>query len=125
MSRRLEDLAPEFRTLAEELLSRLGNAGIDVLVVYTRRTPEEQAALIAARRSWTPKSRHLTGHAIDVVPPELAKLPNWAPEDPLWERIGVIGEEMGLRWGGRWRQRDCPHFEMQVEQVEESKSRRV
>lgn len=112
MSRRLEDLAPDFRPLAEELLARLDAAGIDVLVVYTRRTEEQQARLLAAGRSWTPHSRHLTGHAMDLVPPELAKQPNWAPEDPLWQRIGDIGEAMGLIWGGRWRQRDCPHFEM-------------
>src|SRR2546426_1658549 len=31
-----------------------------------------------------------------------AKL-EWSPVDPAWQTLGVIGERLGLVWGGRWR----------------------
>jgi len=35
----------------------------------------------------------------------------WDASDPIWLRIGTIGEALGLRWGGRWTQKDMGHFE--------------
>jgi peptidoglycan LD-endopeptidase CwlK len=30
----------------------------------------------------------------------------------LWERVGAIGEEVGLEWAGRWKKfREFPHFQ--------------
>lgn len=32
---------------------------------------------------------------------------------PLWWRLGKIGEECGMRWGGRWKTLlDLTHFEL-------------
>lgn len=116
MSRRLDDLSPRFRPLAMELLARCVEQGIAVMVVDTLRTKEEQAANIAKGVSWTSNSKHLTGDAIDVCPYETweahgpDKL-NWNGSDPVWARIGAIGEALGLRWGGRWVVKDMGHFE--------------
>ena len=52
------------------------------------------------------------GLAIDVCPKELINTPGWVPDSPVWETVGEIGEALGLRWGGRWKQRDMVHFEM-------------
>lgn len=116
MSRALDDLSPTFKPKAMELLARLMEARIPVLIVDTKRTPEEQAANIRNGVSWTTNSRHLTGDAIDICPYDQFNLHGrskleWDGDDPIWIRIGQIGERCGLRWGGRWKVRDLGHFE--------------
>ncbi len=115
MSRALNDLDPRFRPLAVELLARLVEAGIPVCIVDTLRTPEEHAANLAKGVSWTAHSKHLDGCAIDIAPYETflahgADKLLWDASDPVWARMGAIGEALGLRWGGRFR--DPGHFEL-------------
>lgn len=116
MSRRLDDLDPAFKPKAIELLARFTEAGIPVLVVDTLRTPAEHAANLAKGVSWVKHSKHLDGKAIDVVPYDTFLLHGsdklqWDASDPVWQKIGVIGEALGLRWGGRWTKKDMGHFE--------------
>ena len=116
MSRALDDLDPIFKPLAIELLARCVEAGIAIMIVDTLRTPEEQAANIAKGVSWTTNSKHLIGQAIDICPFDTYQLHGpdklkWNVNDPIWGKIGVIGEKLGLRWGGRWQQKDMGHFE--------------
>ena len=117
MSRALDDLSPRFRPLAVEFLARLVEAGIHVMVVDTLRTPAEQAQNVAKGVSWTMNSRHLTGDAIDVCPYETYLLHGedklqWQTSDPIWQKIGQIGEACGMRWGGRWTKTpDMGHLE--------------
>ncbi|MEK9722471.1 MAG: M15 family metallopeptidase [Rhodospirillaceae bacterium] len=119
MSRALDDLSPRFKPLAMELLARTVEAGIPVLVVDTLRTPAEHAANLAKGVSWTVHSKHLDGDAIDIVPYSQYDLHGpdklqWDAGDPIWQRLGAIGERLGLRWGGRFRppaKPDLGHFE--------------
>ena len=117
MSRALDDLSDRFRPLAMALIARCVEAGIMVMVIDTLRTPEEQEENIRKGVSWTRNSRHLTGDAIDICPYEVYESAGpdkllWDGTDTIWTRIGRIGEELGLRWGGRWKQRDYSHFEL-------------
>ena len=116
MSRQLDDLSPRFRPLAMQLLARLVEAGIAVMVIDTLRTPEEHQANLANGTSWTPRSKHLDGDAIDICPFIIydvngADKLNWDAGHPVWKKIGAIGEGLGLKWGGRWKQKDMGHFE--------------
>lgn len=102
-----------------ELIARLAETGIAVMIVDTLRTPEEHAANLAAGVSWTARSKHLDGLAIDLAPYETYQLHGpdklkWDATDPVWARMGAIGERLGLRWGGRWQQKDLGHFEAQA-----------
>jgi len=116
MSRRLDDLDPRFKPKAIELLARCVEAGLMVLVVDTLRTPAEHAENLRRGVSWTTRSKHLDGLAIDIAPFEQYSLHGpdkvrWDAGDPVWLRLGTIGEGLGLRWGGRWAQKDYGHFE--------------
>ena len=116
MSRLLDDLSPRFRPLAMELLARCVEQGIAVMILDTLRTPEEHAANLAKGVSWTQHSKHLDGDAIDLCPYSSYMLHGadklqWDVADPAWAALGRIGEELGLRWGGRWKQKDMGHFE--------------
>lgn len=116
MSRSLDDLSPRMFPVACELLARCTEQGIAVAIVDTLRTPEEHAANLKKGVSWTTHSKHLDGDAIDICPyatwdvhgPD--KL-NWDGSDPVWQKLGAIGEAIGLRWGGRWKVKDWGHFE--------------
>ena len=56
------------------------------------------------------RTKHQYGLAIDVVPVIDSK-PQWR-NIALWRRVGVIGERLGMQWGGRWRRLFDPgHFE--------------
>jgi peptidoglycan L-alanyl-D-glutamate endopeptidase CwlK len=97
-------------------LARCTEAGIPVLIVDTLRTPAEQAENIRKGVSWTTNSKHLTGDAIDIVPFDVYNLHGadklqWVTSDPVWEKLGALGEALGLRWGGRWKVKDMGHFE--------------
>lgn len=69
------------------------------------RTIEEQRMLVARGASKTLESRHLTGHAVDLVPYINGKL-RWEME-PIFniaEAVRMAAKEQGvkIRWGGAW-----------------------
>lgn len=118
MSRALDDLSPRMRPLVDRFLAKLMEARIPVMVVDTLRTPEEQAANVAKGVSWTRNSKHLTGDAIDVAPYAIYDLngpdkAQWDETDPIWNRIGQIGQACGLKWGvvKNGQRFDLGHFE--------------
>lgn len=116
MSRALDDLHPAFRPQATEYVARLVEAGFVFLIVDTLRTPEEHAYNLEHGTSWSRVSNHLYGLAIDVCPYAEYRLHGadklmWDWRNPVWTKMGEIGERMGLDWGGRWRQKDMAHFE--------------
>ena len=117
MSRRLEDLEPETRLLCQRFLAECELSGLRVVVIHTLRTPEEQALIYAQGRTRPGaivtnakpgESWHNFGRAFDVAFRVGETGISW---DGPWEAIGVIGERCGLKWGGRWRRPDRPHFE--------------
>ena len=122
-SRSLSDLLPPARTRAQAFLDACGKAGIDILITSTYRDQDAQAALFAQGRTAPGKrvtnakpgqSFHNWRVAFDVVPLRAGK-PVWGttgPDGVLWERIGKIGESVGLEWAGRWDTfREFAHFQ--------------
>lgn len=117
MDKQLDSLQQLMRQRTFEFLSRLIEANIPVMIINTLRTVDEQKANIANGTSWTPNSKHLIGNAIDICPYSIYqevgpdKL-QWDSNDPIWNKIGTIGESCGLKWGGRWTVKDMGHFEI-------------
>jgi peptidoglycan L-alanyl-D-glutamate endopeptidase CwlK len=121
MSKALDDLVPALRVKAFELIARCAEAGIPVMVIDTRRTEAEHQLNLARGVSWTKRSKHLDGRAIDICPYALfdAKGPDklaWG-NGSIWQQIGEIGKALGLKWGGDWAQRDYSHFELPDEPI--------
>ena len=107
MSTRLDDLQPEFRRIAVEVLAQLTEAGVAVMITCTGRTQAEQDAAFARGASKVHHSRHQDGMAVDLCPYLLFDLHGadklqWDSSDPAFKTIGRIGERNGLRWGGRF-----------------------
>lgn len=122
MSRALDDLSPRMRPLADRFLAKLMEARIPVMIVTTSRTQAEQVDAVKRGVSWTLNSKHLTGDAIDVAPYDIYDLhgpdkAEWDEEDPIWLKIGAIGQACGLKWGvvnSKGQRKDLGHFEFRT-----------
>lgn len=69
------------------------------------RTLEEQKEMVASGASKTMDSRHLTGHAVDLVPYINGKLRwEWVPIYRIADAVRIAANELGtpIRWGGAW-----------------------
>jgi hypothetical protein len=110
----LTALHPYFRDKILQLIGVCEQKGITLSVVETFRTKAKQAEYFGMGRKYTRspggRSKHQYGLACDVVP-IVNGLPQW-DNKALWRTIGMEGEKLGLRWGGRWRRPyDPAHFE--------------
>ncbi len=91
-------------------------SNIDFTVLEGLRTLERQKTLVARGASKTMKSRHLTGHAVDLAPFVDGQVV-WAW--PLYHKLAVIvkaaaaDEKVAIEWGGDWRSfKDGPHWQL-------------
>ena len=89
---------------------------IDFTVIEGLRTLERQKVLYAAGATKTLKSRHLTGHAVDLAPYINGSI-RW--DWPLFYKIAdamkAASKELGipLEWGGDWKSfKDGPHWQL-------------
>ena len=86
----------------------------DFTVIEGIRNINRQRELYKAGKSTTMNSRHITGHAVDMVP--------WPVDWNDLERFEVVSEAMKtaaeeldipIVWGGDWKSfYDAPHFEL-------------
>ena len=134
-SRKLEDLHPKVKAMAEKMIAECDKAGYDLLVTSTYRDHESQNELYAQGRTKPGRivtkakggqSWHNYRLAFDIVPLRNGK-PVWGtsgngiddnPADDekddleLWQRIAAIGKKCGLEWAGDWTSfREYPHFQ--------------
>ena len=102
---------PELESYVNSIIEDLRARGFDVRIGETRRGLERQREHVAAGRSQTMDSRHLTGHGVDLIVFENGR-PQWDTNHAGWQAIGEAAERRGLRWGGRFSFRDYGHVEI-------------
>jgi len=112
-------LKPKVKAMAEELQKRAKAIGINIIFTCTFRTKEEQDKLYARGRTAPGKivtnarggeSLHNYGVAFDICPIVSGKA-IWN-DISLFNKIGKIGIDIGLEWGGAWKKFiDKPHFQ--------------
>ena len=120
-SRNIDDLHPDLQPLCREFLARTHAEKISTFLTCTLRTNEEQDAEYAKGRAKPGKivtnakagqSKHNTGRAFDIAISNPDGSLNWDTASEAWHRVGEIGKELGLTWGGDWKMKDMPHFEI-------------
>tara|TARA_R110000787_G_scaffold163632_1_gene276795 strand:+ start:2993 stop:3313 length:321 start_codon:yes stop_codon:yes gene_type:complete len=87
---------------------------VDFTVIEGIRSVERQRELLKGGHSTTMNSRHITGHAVDMVP--------WPVDWEDLERFEMMAKAMktaakeldiSIVWGGDWKSfYDAPHFEL-------------
>lgn len=124
-SRDPNDLAPATREKWFRMEKILHAAGVHAFLTTTLRPPAEQQTLYGIGRFGNPGRRVTNAQAWEswhqpwiegkALAFDLAFRPEGNPQgatwDGPWELVGAVGEFVGLRWGGRWRTPDRPHFE--------------
>lgn len=102
--------------LVQVMSAAIVKSAIDFTVLEGLRTPERQRHLVAQGASRTLRSRHLTGHAVDVAPLIDGQV-RW--DWPLYNRLSTIIKQAAaelsvpIEWGGDWRTfRDGPHWQL-------------
>ncbi len=88
----------------------------DFAVIEGLRTSERQAQLVKSGASRTMNSRHLTGHAVDIVPIIGGEIRwDWPAFTPIIEAMRQASLELGIRviHGADWITfKDGPHHEL-------------
>lgn len=86
------------------------------IVTEGLRTVARQKQLVAAGASKTMRSRHLTGHAVDLAAMVGGKV-RW--DWPLYARLATTMKaaaaelNIPIEWGGDWRTfKDGPHYQL-------------
>jgi peptidoglycan L-alanyl-D-glutamate endopeptidase CwlK len=116
-SRSLKNMVGIHPDLRRVLDRALQDSPLDFVVIEGLRTLARQKQLVASGASQTLNSRHLTGHAIDLLPigPDGKSAFDWPLYDKLGPAVKAAAEAEGvaLDWGGDWKKfRDGPHFEL-------------
>lgn len=85
----------------------------DFSVLEGIRGIERQRKLVKEGKSTTMNSRHLTGHAVDLVPYPVSW--DWEYFYPIADAMKAAAKELDvdLEWGGDWKSfPDGPHFQL-------------
>lgn len=118
---RMAGIHPDLRRVLDRALL---HAPFAFIVTEGLRTAARQRELVRIGASKTMNSRHLTGHAVDIVPfvdidkdgkVETEEMYAW----PLYYRLAdtmkaaAVAEGVRVEWGGDWRTfKDGPHWEL-------------
>lgn len=113
-TKNMTGIHPDLRLVLDKALE---DSPLDFVVIEGLRTKERQEQLVASGASRRLDSRHITGHAVDLLPIG----PNGKPafDWPLYNQLGPAVKkaaadlDVELDWGGDWKKfKDGPHFEL-------------
>lgn len=115
IDRATDDLAPQFWSALEAVLSELGDAKISETV----RTPARQSFLYGFGRDYddgrgvvTNAANNLTSwHGYGLAADIIHVTKDWDAGSAWFVRLGECAERHGLKWGGRWKHPDLPHVQ--------------
>lgn len=112
--------------LVKVVMAAAASSILDFTVLEGLRSLERQKMLLAAGKSTTMRSRHLTGHAVD-----LGVLLNgtvswdWALYEQLADEVKRAAAELKIpiEWGGDWKSfKDGVHFQLPFNTYPEEKT---
>lgn len=130
--RAIATLQPEVQPIARALVQKAAAFDISIKVISGLRTFEEQDDLYAQGRTKPGRivtnargghSNHNFGIAFDVG---VFQGNQYLPNSSKYKAVGVLGEDLGLEWGGNWKTLvDQPHFQLRPAWAKELTERRM
>ncbi len=119
--RDISELTPTAQKACNLFLEKCKTSGLNVLITETYRSQERQNYLYEQGRTrpgnkvtWTKNSRHTSRRAWDIC--QNIKGKEYA-DSGFFKACGQIAKELGITWGGTWKQADTPHFEISTDWV--------
>jgi len=113
---KLKGVHPDLVRVVNRCAADWADAETGFIVTQGLRTLAEQKVLLAKGASKTLRSRHLTGHAVDLACTIKGQV-RW--DWPLYERLSkrmmaaAKKEKVLLEWGGNWATfKDGPHYQL-------------
>jgi len=113
-TRSMQSLSGVHPDLVDVVKLAITITGVDFTVIEGIRNINRQRELYKAGKSTTMNSRHITGHAVDMVPYPV----DWNDLE-RFETMAVAMKaaadslEIPIVWGGDWKSfYDAPHFEL-------------
>jgi peptidoglycan L-alanyl-D-glutamate endopeptidase CwlK len=106
----LKGVHPDLQRVVERAI---GISESDFTVLEGLRSLERQKTLLAAGKSKTLHSRHITGHAVDIIPFPVSW--DWKDYPPIEKAMKQAAKDLGvdLEWGGDWKSfPDAPHHQL-------------
>lgn len=108
----LSETRPEIQQVSSCALKK---SIVDFVVIDGGRTEAEHKNNVANGKSWTKRSRHQDGAAVDVAALEKGKV-TYKPE-PYYQIAAAYYYcsetlKIPIVWGGEWKVRDLMHFEL-------------
>ena len=111
--KKLEGVHPD---LVRVVIKAITLTNLDFCVTEGLSSVERQKQLVAAGASKTMRSRHLTGHAVDLAAMVNGEI-RW--DWPLYAKLAEFmkdaakSENVKIEWGGDWTTfKDGPHFQL-------------
>ena len=121
--RDINELTPVAQQACKLFLERCAEKGLKVRITETYRSQERQNYLYEQGRTrpgnkvtWTKNSRHTSRRAWDIC--QNVKGKEYA-DSGFFKACGQIAKELGITWGGTWKQADTPHFEIDTNWTEQ------
>lgn len=110
----LKGVHPDLRRVMDRALQE---SPLDFIVIEGLRSKERQKQLFDQGATRTMNSRHITGHAVDLLPigPNGRAAFDWPLYHKLAPAVKAAAEAEGVKivWGGDWKSfKDGPHFEL-------------
>jgi len=114
---KLEGINPQLRNVVERAIYL---TDVDFGVICGLRTEQEQRRLVHKGLSQTMKSKHLTGHAVDLMA-YMGRKACWELNvyDEIAEAMRQSAKEYGvaIRWGGAWNVDDITQWQGTMEEA--------
>jgi peptidoglycan LD-endopeptidase CwlK len=113
-TKNMNGIHPDLRLVLDKALQ---DSPLDFVVIEGLRTKERQKQLFDSGASKTLDSRHITGHAVDLLPigPNGKPAFDWPLYNQLGPAVKKAAADLGIEldWGGDWKTfKDGPHFEL-------------
>ena len=114
-NRDIKSLQPIAQQAAQLFLDECKRRNIPIFVTEYHRSQARQNYLYEQGRTrpgnivtWTKTSNHTAGYAWDIA----VNPPNDLYDSKIIAKAGQVAKELGIEWGGDWKEKDTPHFQV-------------